>query len=108
MEELIPNCVQIHRVLFNALPPHPARESRLLRGRQVLMKTKGADSTGDSEIAGVAIVSTSVNHGVVIPEVPQELLPFAHISKENLLIERTTTNSKPSCRVTLISEADMK
>nr|CDS17234.1 rho GTPase activating protein 7 [Echinococcus granulosus] len=108
MEELILDRVQIHRVLFNALPPQPARESRLLRGRQVLMRTKGAESTADELVTGVAIVSTSVNHGVVVPEVPQELLPSAHFSKEHLLIERITAHSRPSCRVTLISEADIK
>ncbi|KAL5109815.1 Rho GTPase-activating protein 7 [Taenia crassiceps] len=108
MEELIPGRIQIHRILFNALPPQPARESRLLRGRQVLVRTKGGDSTADELVAGVAIVSTSVNHGVVVPEVPQELLPSAHFSKEHLLIERITAHSRPSCRVTLISEADLK
>ncbi|KAL5970577.1 Rho GTPase-activating protein 7 [Taenia solium] len=108
MEELISDRIQIHRILFNALPPQPARESRLLRGRQALIKMKGADSAADGLVAGVAIVSTSVNHGVVVPEVPQELLPSAHFSKENLLIERITAHSRPSCRVTLISEADIK
>ncbi|VDM35844.1 unnamed protein product [Hydatigera taeniaeformis] len=108
MEELISDRVQIHRILFNALPPQPARESRLLRGRQILVKTKGADSDADELVVGVAIVSTSVNHGVVVPEVPQELLPSAHFTKEHLLIERITDHSRPFCRVTLISEADIK
>lgn len=115
MEELVADRVQLHRILFNALPPQPARECRLLRGRQSLLKSRRASSTAessgsgeDSVVVGVAIVSTSVNHGVVVPEVPQELMPSAHFAKEHLLIERTTLHSRPACRVTIISEADIK
>lgn len=114
MEELVPQCIQIHRILFNALPPQPARECRLLRGRQFLLRSGDAfpsNCTADGKgaiVLGVAIVSTSVNHGVVVPVVPQELLPSAHFSKEHLLVERTTADSRPACRVTIISEADIK
>ncbi|VDO03041.1 unnamed protein product [Rodentolepis nana] len=119
MEDLVPEMVQIQRILFNALPPQPARECRLLRGRQLLLKSRHAsasapytmDSSANEEdvaVMGVAIVSTSVNHGVVVPEVPQELMPSAHFAKEHLLVERTISHSRPVCRVTIISEADIK
>nr|CDS31745.2 rho GTPase activating protein 7 [Hymenolepis microstoma] len=119
MEDLVPEMVQIHRILFNALPPQPARECRLLRGRQLLLKSRHASASApytidssvnveDVAVMGVAIVSTSVNHGVVVPEVPQELLPSAHFAKEHLLVERTISHSQPACRVTIISEADIK
>ncbi|VDD78182.1 unnamed protein product [Mesocestoides corti] len=107
MEELVPGQVQIHRVLLNALPPQPARECRLLRGKQVLSK-QNIDGTEGDTVACVAIVSTSVNYGVVVPEVPQELLPSAYFFKEHLLVERTFGNPSSSCRVTFISEADIK
>ncbi len=121
------NGVQVQRVLLNALPPQPARECRLLRGGQVFKKaTEGSDSTPasqyvDADIAAVAVVSTSVSHGIVMPEAPQELLPSAHVFKENLFVERignqhqtrvfsTSSASSPAggCKVTLISEVDIK
>lgn len=119
MEELVPEKIQIHRILFNALPPQPARECRLLRGRQVLLKSRHASlsapytmdssvSPEDATVMGIAIVSTSVNHGVVVPEVPQELMPPAHFAKEHLIVERTIVDSRAACRVTIISEADIK
>lgn len=135
MEQLMDGA-QIQRVLFNALPPQPARECRLIRGVQVFKKSPGEPPStfsttsvpdhGNDDVAGVAIVSTSVDHGLVVPEAPQELLPSAHFFRENLLVERigregeaglvscnllhsgSASSSSPGCLVTIISEADIK
>lgn len=89
--------VQVQRVLFNGHAPQPGRECRLLRGR--------IDDTTENGGVG-SIVSTSVNYGVSVPEVPQSLLPTAHFFKEHFLIEPLLKGK--GCRVTILSRADLK
>lgn len=93
--EQLSDSVQVQRLLLDERAPQPARECRLLRGNVLVHKT-----------GAIAIVSQSVNHGSVVPEVPPELLPSAHFFKEHALLE--PLQQETSCCITMISQVDLK